>query len=167
MKGKIISYSISIVFLILFIFVLTYSYLNTNFSQKGNVDYKRKYYDIVYNNVTIDADTTMKVKLDSDNDTIKIRVEDLNEFRKANSFSVDLTNIGNINAIIKNIRILNTNSNVQLKDVNVDISTNVNDVINGGETKKLIICITYNKTSEIENPYYFFDIKYDFDEVIL
>ena len=167
MKVKIINYSISIVFLILFIFVLTYSYLNTNFSQKGNVDYKRKYYDIVYNNVTIDADTTMKVKLDSDNDTIKIRVEDLNEFRKANSFSVDLTNIGNINAIIKNIRILNTNSNVQLKDVNVDISTNVNDVINGGETKKLIICITYNKTSEIENPYYFFDIKYDFDEVIL
>ena len=45
MKGKIISYSISIVFLILFIFVLTYSYLNTNFSQKGNIDYKRKYYD--------------------------------------------------------------------------------------------------------------------------
>lgn len=167
MKGKIISYSISIVFLILFIFVLTYSYLNTNFSQKGNVDYKRKYYDIVFNNVTIDADTTMKVKLDSDNDTIKIRVEDLNEFRKANSFSIDLTNIGNINAIIKNIRILNTNSNVQLKDVNVDISTNVKDIINGGETKKLIICITYNKTSEIENPYYFFDIKYDFDEVIL
>lgn len=167
MKGKIISYSISIVFLILFIFVLTYSYLNTNFSQKGNIDYKRKYYDIVFNNVTIDADTTMNVKLDSDSDTIKIKVEDLNEFRKANSFSIDLTNIGNINAIIKNIRILNTNSNVQLKDVNVDISTNVNDIINGGETKKLIICITYNKTSEIENPYYFFDIKYDFDEVIL
>lgn len=167
MKGKIISYSISIVFLILFIFILTYSYLNTNFSQKGNIDYKRKYYDIVFNNVTIDADTTMKVKLDSDSDTIKIKVEDLNEFRKANSFSIDLTNIGNINAIIKNIRILNTNSNVQLKDVNVDISTNVNDIINGGETKKLIICITYNKTSEIENPYYFFDIKYDFDEVIL
>ena len=167
MKGKIISYSISIVFLILFIFVLTYSYLNTNFSQKGNIDYKRKYYDIVFNNVTIDADTTMKVKLDSDSDTIKIKVEDLNEFRKANSFSIDLTNIGNINAIIKNIRILNINSNVQLKDVNVDISTNVNDIINGGETKKLIICITYNKTSEIENPYYFFDIKYDFDEVIL
>lgn len=167
MKCKIISYSISIVFLILFIFVLTYSYLNTNFSQKGNIDYKRKYYDIVFNNVTIDADTTMKVKLDSDSDTIKIKVEDLNEFRKANSFSIDLTNIGNINAIIKNIRILNTNSNVQLKDVNVDISTNVNDIINGGETKKLIICITYNKTSEIENPYYFFDIKYDFDEVIL
>ena len=157
MKGKIISYSISIVFLILFIFVLTYSYLNTNFSQKGNIDYKRKYYDIVFNNVTIDADTTMKVKLDSDSDTIKIKVEDLNEFRKANSFSIDLTNIGNINAIIKNIRILNINSNVQLKDVNID----------SGETKKLIICITYNKTSKIENPYYFFDIKYDFDEVIL
>ena len=64
-------------------------------------------------------------------------------------------------------KILNINSNVQLKDVNIDISTNVNDIINGEETKKLIICITYNKTSEIENPYYFFHIKYDFDEVIL
>lgn len=167
MKGKIISYSISIVFLILFIFVLTYSYLNTNFSQKGNVDYKRKYYDIVYNNVTIDADTTMKVKLDNEKDTINIDIRNLNEFKKANSFSIDLTNIGNINAIISNIKIDNIHSNVSPKDVNVDISTNVNDIINGGETKKLIICITYNKTSKIENPYYFFDIKYDFDEVIL
>ena len=42
MKGKIISYSISIVFLILFVFFFLYSYLNTNFSQKGNIDYKRK-----------------------------------------------------------------------------------------------------------------------------
>lgn len=167
MKGKIISYSISIVFLILFIFVLTYSYLNTNFSQKGNVDYKRKYYDIVYNNVTIDADTTMKVKLDNEKDTINIDIRNLNEFKKANSFSIDLTNIGNINAIISNIKIGNIHSNVSPKDVNVDISTNVNDIINGGETKKLIICITYNETTKIEDPYYFFDIKYDFTEVIL
>ena len=167
MKGKIISYSISIVFLILFIFVLTYSYLNTNFSQKGNIDYKKKYYDIVYNNVTIDYDTTMKVKLDSENDTIKVRVNDLNEFKKANSFSIDLTNIGSINAKIKNIRILNIQSNVELQDVNIDISTAKDDIINGGETIKLIICIKYNGKKIIENPYYFFDIKYDFDEVVL
>lgn len=167
MKGKIISYSISIVFLILFIFVLTYSYLNTNFSQKGNIDYKKKYYDIVYNNVTIDYDTTMKVKLDSENDTIKVRINDLNEFKKANSFSIDLTNIGSINAKIKNIRILNIQSNVELKDVNIDISTAKDDIINGGETIKLIICIKYNGKKIIENPYYFFDIKYDFDEVVL
>ena len=167
MKGKIISYSISIVFLILFVFVLTYSYLNTNFSQKGNIDYKKKYYDIVYNNVTIDYDTTMKVKLDSENDTIKVRVNDLNEFKKANSFSIDLTNIGSINAKIKNIRILNIQSNVELQDVNIDISTAKDDIINGGETIKLIICIKYKGKKIIENPYYFFDIKYDFDEVVL
>ena len=80
MKRQIINYILSILFLIIFIFVITYSYLNTNFSQKGNIDYKKKYYDIVYNNVTIDYDTTMKVKLDSENDTIKVRVNDLNEF---------------------------------------------------------------------------------------
>ena len=112
MKRQIINYILSILFLIIFIFVITYSYLNTNFSQKGNIDYKKKYYDIVYNNVTIDYDTTMKVKLDSENDTIKVRVNDLNEFKKANSFSIDLTNIGSINAKIKNIRILNIQSNV-------------------------------------------------------
>lgn len=167
MKKKIISYSISIVFLIVFVFLVTYSYLNTNFSQKGNIDYKKKYYDIVYNNVTIDSDTTMKVKLDSENDTINIKINNLNEFKKSNSFSIDLTNIGNINAIIENIRIQNINSNVEPKNVNVDISTNINDIINGGETKKLIIVITYKETKKIENPYYFFDIKYDFNEVIL
>lgn len=167
MKKQIINYILSILFLIIFIFVITYSYLNTNFSQKGNIDYKKKYYDIVYNNVTIDYDTTMKVKLDSKNDTIKVRVNDLNEFKKANSFSVDLTNIGSINAKIKNIRILNIQSNVELKDVNIDISTAKDDIINGGETIKLIICIKYNGKKIIENPYYFFDIKYDFDEVVL
>ncbi len=167
MKKQIINYILSILFLIIFIFVITYSYLNTNFSQKGNIDYKKKYYDIVYNNVTIDYDTTMKVKLDSKNDTIKVRVNDLNEFKKANSFSVDLTNIGSINAKIKNIRILNIQSNVELKDINIDISTAKDDIINGGETIKLIICIKYNGKKIIENPYYFFDIKYDFDEVVL
>ncbi len=167
MKKQIINYILSILFLIIFIFVITYSYLNTNFSQKGNIDYKKKYYDIVYNNVTIDYDTTMKVKLDSENDTIKVRVNDLNEFKKANSFSVDLTNIGSINAKIKNIRILNIQSNVELKDVNIDISTAKDDIINGGETIKLIICIKYNGKKIIENPYYFFDIKYNFDEVVL
>ncbi|MCI7083496.1 MAG: hypothetical protein MR938_02190 [Tenericutes bacterium] len=167
MKRQIINYILSILFLIIFIFVITYSYLNTNFSQKGNIDYKKKYYDIVYNNVTIDYDTTMKVKLDSENDTIKVRVNDLNEFKKANSFSIDLTNIGSINAKIKNIRILNIQSNVELQDVNIDISTAKDDIINGGETIKLIICIKYNGKKIIENPYYFFDIKYDFDEVVL
>lgn len=167
MKRQIINYVLSILFLIVFIFVITYSYLNTNFSQKGNIDYKKKYYDIVYNNVTIDYDTTMKVKLDGENDTIKVRVNDLNEFKKANSFSVDLTNIGSINAKIKNIRILNIQSNVELKDVNIDISTLKDDIINGGETIKLIICIKYNGKKIVENPYYFFDIKYDFDEVVL
>ena len=46
MKRQIINYILSILFLIIFIFVITYSYLNTNFSQKGNIDYKRKYYKL-------------------------------------------------------------------------------------------------------------------------
>lgn len=164
---RISNYIIFILFFIVFIFIITYSYLNTNFNQKGNMDYKRKYYDIVYSNVTIDYDTTMKIKLDNDNDTISVRVNDLNEFKKTNSFSVDLTNIGNINAIIQSIKIQNIQSNIEPKNVNIDISTEENDIIKGGETKKLIIRITYNGTDKKEDPFYFFDIKYDFNEVIL
>lgn len=164
---RISNYIIFILFFIVFIFIITYSYLNTNFNQKGNMDYKRKYYDIVYSNVTIDYDTTMKIKLDNDNDTISVRVNDLNEFKKTNSFSVDLTNIGNINAIIQSIKIQNIQSNIEPKKVNIDISTKENDIIKGGETKKLIIRITYNETDKKETPFYFFDIKYDFNEVIL
>lgn len=164
---RISNYIIFILFFIVFIFIITYSYLNTNFNQKGNMDYKRKYYDIVYSNVTIDYDTTMKIKLDNDNDTISVRVNDLNEFKKTNSFSVDLTNIGNINAIIQSIKIQNIQSNIEPKKVNIDISTKENDIIKGGETKKLIIRITYNETDKKEVPFYFFDIKYDFNEVIL
>ena len=164
---RISNYIIFILFFIVFIFIITYSYLNTNFNQKGNMAYNRKYYDIVYSNVTIDYDTTMKIKLDNDNDTISVRVNDLNEFKKTNSFSVDLTNIGNINAIIQSIKIQNIQSNIEPKNVNIDISTEENDIIKGGETKKLIIRITYNETDKKEDPFYFFDIKYDFNEVIL
>ena len=164
---RISNYIIFILFFIVFIFIITYSYLNTNFNQKGNMNYKRKYYDIVYSNVTIDYDTTMKIKLDNDNDTISVRINDLNEFKKTNSFSVDLTNIGNINAIIQSIKIQNIQSNIEPKKVNIDISTKENDIIKGGETKKLIIRITYNETDKKEAPFYFFDIKYDFNEVIL
>ena len=57
--------------------------------------------------------------------------------------------------------------NIEPKKVNIDISTKENDIIKGGETKKLIIRITYNETDKKEAPFYFFDIKYDFNEVII
>ena len=42
----------------------------------------------------------MTIKLDNENGTIQAKVPDLNKFKNTNSFSVDLTNIGNIDAKI-------------------------------------------------------------------
>ena len=109
----------------------------------------------------------MTVKIDSDNNTITVKVPDLNKFRKTNSFSVDVTNIGNINAKITNMYIENIFTNIDTKNVNIDLSLDKNNIIEGGKTEKLNIKITYNGKDIIEQPYYEFSIKYVFDEVIL
>ena len=109
----------------------------------------------------------MTVKLDNENSTIQVKVPDLNQFKKTNSFSIDLTNIGNIDAKITDIRIENIFANIDTKNVNINLSLDKEGVIKGGETKKLNIEITYNGKDKIEQPYYEFSIKYVFDEVIL
>ena len=159
MKEK-ITYTLIVLLFSLLVFAGSLFYLLNNFTVRGNADIKKKYYDIKFSNVTIDYDTDMTVKLDSDNNTITVKVPDLNKFRKTNSFSIDVTNIGNINAKI-------TNMYIDTKNVNIDLSLDKNNIIEGGKTEKLNIKITYNGKDIIEQPYYEFSIKYVFDEVIL
>ena len=166
MKEK-ITYTLIILLFSLLVFAGSLFYLLNNFTVRGNADIKKKYYDIKFSNVTIDYDTDMTVKLDSDNNTITVKVPDLNKFRKTNSFSIDVTNIGNIDAKITNLYIENIFANIDTKNVNLDISLDKNDIVEGGKTKKLNIRITYNGKDAIEQPYYEFSIKYVFDEVIL
>ena len=104
MKEK-ITYTLIVLLFSLLVFAGSLFYLLNNFTVRGNADIKKKYYDIKFSNVTIDYDTDMTVKIDSDNNTITVKVPDLNKFRKTNSFSVDVTNIGNINAKITNMYI--------------------------------------------------------------
>ena len=112
-----------------------------------------------------------KINLNEDKkvDILKIDWEnnDLNKFKKTNSFSINLTNIGNIDAKIIDIRIENIFANIDTKNVNINLSLDKEDIIKGGETKKLNVEITYNGKDKIEQPYYEFSIKYVFDEVIL
>lgn len=166
MKEK-IKYTLIVLLFIFVVLTCSLYYLFNNFTVRGNADIKKKYYDIKFSNVTIDYETDMTVKLDSDNNTITVKVPDLNKFRKTNSFSIDVTNIGNINAKITNLYIENIFANIDTKNVNLDISLDKNDIVEGGKTKKLNIRITYNGKDVIEQPYYEFSIKYVFDEVIL
>lgn len=166
MKEKLMYTALVLVFIIL---VLTCSlfYLFNNYTVTGSADVKKKYYDIKFSNVTIDYETDMTVKLDNDKNIISVKIPNLNNFRRTNSFSIDVTNIGNINAKVVNYLIENISTNIDTRNVNIDISLGKDDIIEGGKTNKLIIRITYNGKDLIESPYYEFNIKYNFDEVIL
>ena len=166
MKEK-ITYALIILLFSILVLSLALYYLFNGFSIRGDANIIKKYYDIKLNNVSVDYETDMTVKLDNENSTIQVKVPDLNQFKKTNSFSIDLTNIGNIDAKITEIRIENIFANIDTKNVNINLSLNKEDVIKGGETKKLNVEITYNGKDRIEQPYYEFSIKYVFDEVIL
>ncbi len=166
MKEK-ITYALIILLFSILVLSLALYYLFNGFSMMGKADIIKKYYDIKLNNVSIDYETDMTVKLDNENGTIQVKVPDLNKFKKTNSFSIDLTNIGNIDAKIIDIRIENIFANIDTKNVNINLSLDKEGIIKGGETKKLNVEITYNGKDKIEQPYYEFSIKYVFDEVIL
>lgn len=166
MKEK-ITYALIILLFSILVLSLALYYLFNGFSIRGDANIIKKYYDIKLNNVSIDYETDMTIKLDNENGTIQVKVPDLNKFKKTNSFSIDLTNIGNIDAKIIDIRIENIFANIDTKNVNINLSLDKEDVIKGGETKKLNVEITYNGKDKIEQPYYEFSIKYVFDEVIL
>ena len=108
--------------------------------------------------MNIDYDTSMSVKINEDNDTIKVNIPNLNEFKKSESFSLDVKNIGNIDASISEANIMNIDTNVPKSKVKV---------IKGSESKKLNVTITYLGDNTALNPYYNFVIKYVFDEVNL
>lgn len=166
MKEK-ITYALIILLFSILVLSLALYYLFNGFSMMGKADIIKKYYDIKLNNVSIDYETDMTIKLNNENGTIQVKVPDLNKFKKTNSFSIDLTNIGNIDAKIIDIRIENIFANIDTKNVNINLSLDKEDIIKGGETKKLNVEITYNDKDKIEQPYYEFSIKYVFDEVIL
>lgn len=166
MKEK-ITYALIVLLFSILVLSLALYYLFNGFSIRGDANIIKKYYDIKLNNVSIDYETDMTIKLDNENGTIQAKVPDLNKFKNTNSFSVDLTNIGNIDAKITNVYIEKIFANIDTKNVNINLSLNKEDVIKGGETKKLNVEITYNGKDIIEQPYYEFSIKYVFDEVIL
>ena len=166
MKEK-ITYALIVLLFSILVLSLALYYLFNGFSIRGDANIIKKYYDIKLNNVSVDYETDMTVKLDNENSTIQVKVPDLNQFKKTNSFSIDLTNIGNIDAKITDIRIENIFANIDTKNVNINLSLDKEDIIKGGETKKINIEITYNGKDKIEQPYKQFSIKYVFDEVIL
>lgn len=160
-------YAICAVLFIVLVTSVTITYLIINEKDRGISDIDKKYYDVIFSNVSIDYDSNISVKINNEKDYIHIVIPDLNEFKKTNSFAIDVKNIGNINAYVEKMYLSNIVSNIDPSKVNVEVSLVKDDVIKGGESKKLIINITYIGSNKEENPNYEFNINYAFSEVVL
>ena len=156
--NKYLKYIILIVLFILLVVSITVSILFTKYKVQGVFSLSRKRFEIVFTNVLVNDDN-IKVKLDNSNKSIHINAEDL---KKQEEVSLDIKNIANIDAIIKNYSISNVDTNSNNDNVTVKVSTENGDIIKKGETKKLII--TINNNSKDKGIYYNFNINYLFEE---
>src|SRR5574344_1753125 len=163
-KEKKIIYSLFMVVFVGLIFSLTWAFLLTNFETQGTSNIVNKYYDMILSNSKINFDTSSSIKIDNEKSILIFTIPNLLEFKKSNSFDIDLTNIGNIDAVVSDYYIFNTESNINNINANVDISLEKGTIITGGETKKLNVKVTYNNLDKIESPYYNFSIKFLFNE---
>lgn len=153
--------------IVVLVFSVTITYLVIQKSMNGTGIVETSYYDILFTNTTIDFDSKMEVIVNDDEDKISIKIPDVNEFLEENSFTIDVRNIGNIDAYVDRMFLSNLDSNVETENFNVDISLVKDDVIKGSESKKLKISITYKGIKLEELGYFNFDINYKFNEVVL
>lgn len=165
-KNKFVYFMIFLLIVVL-VFSVTITYIVVQKEETGIGNISTSYYDILFTNTTIDFESKMEVKIDDTKDKISINIPDLNEFKQSNSFTIDVKNIGNIDAYVDNMFLGNLKSNVETENINIDISLIKDDVLKGAESKKLIITITYKEQVIEETPYFSFDINYKFSEVVL
>ncbi len=152
-----LKYVILIILFIVLVISVTVSNLFIKYETKGEFNYKNKYYEIKYSNITMNNNQTM-VKIDEENNSIHISIPTL---EKKEVISFDITNIGNSDIIFDNYSITNIDTIVNTDNVIVNTSINKNELIKGGNSKKVIINIINNNKN---NGYYNFNINCLFKE---
>lgn len=157
-----ILYSILLFSVIIFVFFLTYIFLNNNYREKGTVDTSNRYYDVIINNVSIDYDTITKVNIKDDK--IKIDIKDLYKYAKTNSINIELYNIGSKDAQINNIDIVNYSGSANIKNLDVNVSLKKDDIIEAYSKKIFKIDITYKEKNPLETDNINFDIIIKYKE---
>lgn len=165
-KNRYITFMLFLLIVVL-VFSVSITYIVIEKDETGAGTIKTKYYDIMFTNTSIDFDSKMEIKIDDAKDKISINIPDLNEFKESNSFSVDVRNIGNIDAYVENVNLTNIKTNTNTEDINIDMTLRKEDIIKGSESKKLILTITYKGKNTEEIPQISFDINYKFNEVVL
>lgn len=155
---KYLKYIILVAVFVVLVVSITISMLFTRYKEQGKFEVSRKSFNVIFTNVLVDKDN-IKVKLDNDNKSVHIKTIDLANVEEV---SLDIKNIANKDAVIKNYSLSNIVTNSKAGEIIIDVSAKNGDVIRKGETKKLIITIKNN--SKNKNLYYNFNINYLFEE---
>lgn len=155
---KSINYIIFIILLIVLVISMTLSVLFLKYKDQGKFNLSRKKFDIVFTNAIVN-DENVKFKINNEKKYIHI---DISKLPKEIQLSVDIKNIANIDALVKNFSYSNIDTNAQDGEVEVTTSINNGEIIKKGEAKKLNIVIKNNTNNE--DLFYNFNINYLFEE---
>ncbi len=161
MKGK-ISTIIFICVLIFMVFSITISKLFIKYDAGGHGIINSGYYDIIFSNPSVDNNDDTIIKINSDDDYIHIEIPNLNNYMEEKTFSIDATNIGNLDTKVKSMYFSNIDTNINERDLNIDVNFVKDDKIKGSESKKIYITIKYNGPYR-EDAFYNFNVNYEFD----
>ena len=159
---KIHNYILLIILFVLFIFGITMTHLYIKYSETGTVNVNKKYSDIIFTNTIIDYESDLSVKANSNDDSIHVEIPNLKEYKEF-EFSVDATNVGNVDTIVEGYSISNIVSNVNVSDISIETSLLKDEIIKGSVSKKIIIKVKY--LGKEKEPYINFNINYLFNEV--
>lgn len=143
-----------IYYLVIFMFIVFISafiafFIIKNVNIKGKVQIEKKYSNIVYE--LKDSDLSLN------NDLVCIRMNNVK-----NELYFDIYNTGNKDITIDNTNINYVSTNMDKDKLNIKLSADKDDVIKGGEVKRVVININYDDSIK-EDDYLNFDIKYSFN----
>lgn len=150
--------SLILVFCLL-VFQITITFITLESKTKGNVIAKENYSKLLFTNITMNNKTTSNINIDENNNIIKINIENLNDFKEENYFTIDLVNIGNKKLQITNYELRNINS-FEADKVDINVSLNDNTQLDAKEKIRLKINIKYNGNSAVNN-FYNVNIKFN------
>ena len=142
-------YILLVISFILFVSVFIVTFILKYSNLKGNINIKRKYYEIVYK---------------SNNENVIINNDIINiKYSKDKELFFDIYNVGNIDANVNSVSIDNINTDLNKDNLNIILNSNTNDFIKGGNVKRVYVKAEYD--GEItEKNYLNFNIKYVFNE---
>jgi plasmid rolling circle replication initiator protein Rep len=155
---KSLKYILLVLLIILLVASITISTLIIKYETKGDFSLVKQYKEIHFNNIIMDKD--ISIKINEEDTSIHIEIP---EFNNEVEFSIDISNIGNQDTILKNFSYTNIVTNLDQNNLLIIPSLKEGDVIKGGEKRRLNVVIKYNGKVPSES-YLNFNINYLFSE---